>query len=61
MLQLRPQAGLGTSSAATRFRYLPTKQYASVTSKHALGHGRFEEASYTPLFCCDKLHPLILL
>ena len=61
VLQLRPQAGLGTSSAATRFRYLPTKQYASVTSKHALGHGRFEEASYTPLFCCDKLHPLILL
>ena len=49
VLQLRPQAGLGTSSAATRFRYLPTKQYASVTSKHALGHGRFEEASYTPL------------
>jgi len=45
VLQLRPQAGLGTSSAATRFRYLPTKQYASVTSKHALGHGRFEEIS----------------
>eukprot|EP00320_Phaeocystis_rex_P020555 CAMPEP_0119066418 /NCGR_PEP_ID=MMETSP1178-20130426/8965_1 /TAXON_ID=33656 /ORGANISM="unid sp, Strain CCMP2000" /LENGTH=1126 /DNA_ID=CAMNT_0007048017 /DNA_START=54 /DNA_END=3434 /DNA_ORIENTATION=+ len=43
VLQLRPQAGLGTSSAATRFRYLPTKQYASVTSKHALGHGRFEQ------------------
>ena len=39
---MRPQAGLGTTSAATRFRYLPTKQYASMTSKHALGHGRFE-------------------
>lgn len=45
VLQLRPQAALSMSAAATRFRYLPTKQYASVTSKHALGHGRFENIS----------------
>ena len=47
VLQLRPQAALSANNAARalRFRYLPTKQYAAVTSKHALGHGRFENIS----------------
>lgn len=44
MLQIRPMPQLISDSKSTkalRFSYLPSTQHATVTSKHALGHGRF--------------------
>ncbi|KAG8458317.1 hypothetical protein KFE25_005164 [Diacronema lutheri] len=44
MLQIRPMPQLipdSKSTKALRFSYLPSTQHAAVTSKHALGHGRF--------------------
>lgn len=44
MLQIRPMPQLISDSKSTkalRFSYLPSLQHATVTSKHALGHGRF--------------------
>jgi len=45
VLQMRPQADLSSNNTARalRFRYLPTSDYAAMASKHALGHGRFEQ------------------
>mmetsp|Transcript_10495 Transcript_10495/g.31210 ORF Transcript_10495/g.31210 Transcript_10495/m.31210 type:complete len:365 (-) Transcript_10495:337-1431(-) len=44
ILQIRPMPQLISDSKSTkalRFSYLPSSQHAAVTSKHALGHGRF--------------------
>jgi hypothetical protein len=44
MLQIRPMPQLISdlkSTKALRFNYLPSAQHAAVTSKAALGHGRF--------------------
>jgi len=47
ILQIRPQAELQTAKAANalRFQYLPDEEHAAVTSRRALGHGRFEGIS----------------
>jgi len=43
LLQIRPQAQVAAQSAmGLRFQYLPSDQYAVITSKMALGNGRFE-------------------
>jgi len=43
LLQIRPQAQVAAQSATgLRFQYLPGPEYAAVTSKQALGNGRFE-------------------
>ena len=43
LLQIRPQAQVAAQKAmGLRFQYLPTEEYAAITSRQALGNGRFD-------------------
>ena len=43
LLQIRPQAQVAAQKAmGLRFQYLPSDEYAAITSKQALGNGRFD-------------------